>query len=402
MSDARRIRVAIVSHAYTASENRKNIAALVQHADVRVVMPRDMPQTVLTGWVDEQGRRHETEGGGPATVDSGLAGDAATPYRPHPRIQLFGAQYLLRSWSFGLREFEPDVIHVDYDPWATIFLQTLHARRVSAPKARLVITSRKNTYRRYPGALGRAKHELAMFGVRRLDHVHAESELVAQLYVDQFGFPRDRISVWPQLGLDMDVFHPAATPRGSSEGPLALGFVGRFDDDKGILDLVEAVERVRERTGRDVELHCLGHGVHHARLAKKAEADAWLVLHPRVPHHEVPAFLAGLDLYAMPSRIMPDHEEHDAHALIEAMGFGLACVGSRCGAIPEVLEQGAGLVCEENDPASLADALEQLVTSPELRKQLSQRAHARAREVYSIDAVTKRRLALYERLLGQQ
>jgi hypothetical protein len=165
MSDARRIRVAIVSHAYTASENRKNIAALVQHADVRVVMPRDMPQTVLTGWVDEQGRRHDTEGGGPATVDSGLAGDAATPYRPHPRIQLFGAQYLLRSWSFGLREFEPDVIHVDYDPWATIFLQTLHARRVSAPKARLVITSRKNTYRRYPGALGRAKHELAMFGV---------------------------------------------------------------------------------------------------------------------------------------------------------------------------------------------------------------------------------------------
>ena len=54
-SQSRRIRVAVVSHAYIAEENRKNIAELEKYADVRVVMPRDMSSTVLTGTISGNG-----------------------------------------------------------------------------------------------------------------------------------------------------------------------------------------------------------------------------------------------------------------------------------------------------------------------------------------------------------
>jgi len=395
------MRVAIVSHAYIALENRKNVEELERLADVQIAMPRDMSNTVLIGWMDERGRRRRTAGTGPRVADSGLAWQQDGPYRPYRRIGLFGAQYFLGSLTLGLRRFDPDIVQVDFDPWATIFQQALLAKRLFAPRAKLVITSRKNTYRKYPGVLGSAKHALAMYGVHHLDHVHAESNKVAALYMDRFGLPRERISVWPQLGVDLSVFCPAPSRAREPGAPLVVGFVGRFDDDKGILDLLEAFSAVRERTQTNMELHCLGSGVHQQQLEAMAQQDPWLKLFPRVPHDEVYRFFQGLDAYVMPSRITPDHEEHDAHALIEAMCFGLPSIGSRCGIIPEILEDGSGLLCDAGDPRSLADELEQLVRSPALRDELGAKALAKAQTRYSLEAVAARRFAVYEQLLRE-
>ena len=396
---SRRIRVAAISHAYIAEENRKNIAELAKYADVRVVMPRDMSDTILTGWLDEQGRRHRNEGAGPDLVSSGLDTQASSSFRPYRRLGLFGAQYFLASWSLGLGEFEPDIVHVDYDPWATIFMQALLAKRIFAPRAKLVVTSRKNTYRQYPGVRGRLKHGLASFAVHQIDHLHAEGERVAQLYMDRFGLRREQISTWPQLGIDLTVFRPEPRPANQNGRPLVAGFVGRFDDDKGIFDLLEAFRSVRQRTGANIELHCLGHGRRKPQLEEEAKRDSWIKIFERVPHDEVPEFFRRIDLYVMPSRITPDHEEHDAHALIEAMAFGLPTIGTRCGIIPEILGDGSGLLCDSSDPPSLANALEQVVSSHQLREELGQRARTKAVENYSIEAVAKRRIALYEQLL---
>jgi len=396
---SRRIRVAAISHAYIAEENRKNIEELAKYAEVRVVMPRDMSDTILTGWLDERGRRHRTHGAGPDLVSSGLDTKLSGNFRPYRRLKLFGAQYFLASWSLGLGEFEPDIVHVDYDPWATIFLQALLAKRLFAPRAKLVVTSRKNTYRQYPGLRGRLKHRLAAFGVHQIDHLHAEGVRVAGLYMDRFGLPAEKISTWPQLGIDLAVFHPHGQPGSESERPLIVGFVGRFDDDKGIFDLLDALSIVRQRTGVDIELHCLGHGRRKEQLDAEADRASWLKLFPRVPHDQVPEFFRRIDVYVMPSRITPDHEEHDAHALIEAMAFGLPSIGTRCGIIPELLGDGSGLLCDSSDPQGLADALERLVRRPALRTQLGQRALTKAQDHYSIEAVAKCRIALYERLL---
>lgn len=395
----RRIKVAIVSHAYIALENRKNISELLKFADVEVAMPRDMSNTVLIGWLDERGRRRRTAGSGPAVAESGLDREGAGPYRPYRRIRLFGAQYFLASWTLGLRRFDPDIVHVDFDPWATIFQQAALAKRLFAPRAKLVVTSRKNTYRKYPGTLGQAKHQLAMSGVRQVDHVHAESNRVAELYMDRFGLSEDQISVWPQIGVDLSVFRPVDAPLAKPAGPLIVGFVGRFDDDKGILDMVEAFAKVRARTHADIELHCLGSGTRLGELEARANRDSWLKLFPRVPHDKVFEFFRGLGVYVMPSRITPDHEEHDAHALIEAMSFGIPSIGSRCGIIPEILGDGSGLLCDPADPESLAEPLEQLVRNEPLREELRQRGLAKARREFSLEAVAACRIELYERLL---
>src|ERR1700733_298311 len=102
------MKVLIVSHSYVAAENQKNIAALQRHAEVRVVVPHAFTDPIL-------GR----------SAPGKSAGNANLVYR---RLSLPRNQYWLASSDFGMRAFKPDIVHIEYDPWASIFWQTLLAR----------------------------------------------------------------------------------------------------------------------------------------------------------------------------------------------------------------------------------------------------------------------------------
>ncbi|MBT6118266.1 MAG: glycosyltransferase, partial [Rhodospirillaceae bacterium] len=94
-----------------------------------------------------------------------------------------------------------------------------------------------------------------------------------------------------------------------------------------------------------------------APLAARAREENWLDVAPTVPHAAVAPFLRGLDLFCLPAHVLPDHEEHDAHALMEAMACGIACIGTRSGIIPELLDGKTGLLVPPADPPALAEAI---------------------------------------------
>jgi len=156
--------------------------------------------------------------------------------------------------------------------------------------------------------------------------------------------------------------------------------------EKGVLDLVEAVERIRDN-GLDVELALAGSGKLDDRLAELATTRSWLQLHGALQRTELPSFLRALQIFVLPARIMPDHEEHDAHALREALTSGLATIGTRSGVIPDLLADGTGVLVEAGDPLSLSNALERLVTNGTLRNDLARMARAKAERVLLCEAV---------------
>jgi glycosyltransferase involved in cell wall biosynthesis len=375
------MRIAIVSAAYLAAENRKNIAALARHAEVRVISPNRPLYGVFTAAISA-----------PAPSEGGAA------YALYPLQRLAGPLLRLDSPGLGLAGFAPDIVQVEHDPWTALFRQAARARRRHAPKARLLVLAKKNTYRRYPGIAGHMKDRLARRGIAGLDHVLAASRMTAALYREVFGLPEERVSVVHHMGVDTDLFAPAESGAGrTGSAAFTIGYCGRLEPHKGIQDLLAAVARLRET--RPIRLRLLGEGSLAAPLAARARAEDWIEVSPTVPHAEVAPFLRGLDLFCLPARVLPDHQEHDAHALMEAMACGIPCIGARSGIIPELLGGETGLLVPPADPAALAEAIAALAGDAPHRAGLGEAARRAAVAEFSLDAVARRRMEIYRHVL---
>jgi glycosyltransferase involved in cell wall biosynthesis len=117
-----------------------------------------------------------------------------------------------------------------------------------------------------------------------------------------------------------------------------------------------------------------------------------------VPNSEVHRFLQELDIFVMPSRILPDHQEHDGRALIEALAAGVPTVGTRSGVIPEILGDGTGVLVEPSAPDALAAAIGDLARDPEMRGVLAQLGRGKAEQEFSVSQVVAQRLEIYRRV----
>ncbi len=91
-----------------------------------------------------------------------------------------------------------------------------------------------------------------------------------------------------------------------------------------------------------------------------------MTFRPFIPSTQMPAFYQSLDAFVLPSRTRPGWKEQFGRVLIEAMACGVPVVASRCGEAPNVVGN-AGLVFDEEDVASLAAHLGELISQPQRR-----------------------------------
>jgi glycosyltransferase involved in cell wall biosynthesis len=153
---------------------------------------------------------------------------------------------------------------------------------------------------------------------------------------------------------------PAARP--GTGRPLRVRAVGRLTAQKGHDLLIEAV-----RTLPGIEVTVAGEGRDRDALVAAAAG-----LPVRFAGHveDVPGFLAGADVFCLPSRA-----EALPLALLEAVVAGLPCVATDVGDIAAELGDLVVLVPPE-DPGALAAALAGLAADPERRRRLGERARA--------------------------
>jgi glycosyltransferase involved in cell wall biosynthesis len=76
-------------------------------------------------------------------------------------------------------------------------------------------------------------------------------------------------------------------------------------------------------------------------------------------------------------------------ALIEAMAHGIPVIGTRTGGVPELLEDGAGVLVPPADPAALADALERVLGSARLRTELALAGRLRVEQEFDVVAIAR-------------
>ena len=225
------------------------------------------------------------------------------------------------------------------------------------------------------------------------------SSLIRQ-ELEEAGVEPERLWSVPN-GVDLDRFRPAsaeekASLRASlglpSAGPLVV-YAGRLAPEKGPDVLVSAWARVR-RALPSAHLALLGDGALSGSLREAAAREG---LGDSVsftgPVQDVPAWLRAADVFALPSRT-----EGLPVALLEGMAAGLACVATRVGGTPEVLENGRqGRLVAPERPEALAEGLIEALTRPEARA-WGTAARERVEARFSLDAVADRTLEFYEQV----
>jgi colanic acid/amylovoran biosynthesis glycosyltransferase len=179
-------------------------------------------------------------------------------------------------------------------------------------------------------------------------------------------------------------------PRPAARGRLLLA--ANFVQVKGHHVALAAVATLRRR-GVHLRLDLAGVG---PLLAETRELSRRLGLEDSVsflgqlPHRELLRRLAARewDVIVLSSIETADGEREGIPViLMEAMATGTPVVAPRVGAIPELLEGGAGLLVPPADPDGLADAVQRLLADGELRARVGAAGRRRVASSHSIASV---------------
>ncbi|MCP5058034.1 MAG: glycosyltransferase family 4 protein [bacterium] len=208
--------------------------------------------------------------------------------------------------------------------------------------------------------------------------------------------PRTHTFVLPNA-VDCDELAAIAEER-PAEANSAL-MLGNLCERKGHFDALEALAAARKQHP-SMELLLAGAERDEGAMAELEERARELGIEGSV-HFLGPVFdqekrsalkRAGIFL-------LPSHVENMPVSVMEAMGAGLPVIGSRVGAVPEMIEDGVtGFLMEARDRSSLKQRWIELLERPELRREMGMRGRDRAQQLWSRNLVGSRTADLYDEL----
>ena len=202
--------------------------------------------------------------------------------------------------------------------------------------------------------------------------VFTRSAHVSTALVDRYGCDAARVVC---VGAGSNAHVPARPIERSPDGQDVL-FVGVDWERKGGPELLVAFEHVR-RTHPRATLTIVG-------CSPPIYAPGVRVL-GRVPVTEVHRHYEHADVFCLPTR----HEPFGV-AFVEALHYELPIVGTRIGAVPDLIEHGRnGFLVEVGDVDGLAAHLAQLLDDSALRQRMGKAGARRARSHYTWPSVAR-------------
>lgn len=224
------------------------------------------------------------------------------------------------------------------------------------------------------------------------DLIFTMSDLVKRSFERDFGVAPQRLATIHCAPNEEIVREDTAPARGAAPAPVIL-FSGRDFGRKGGELLLEAFREVRRELPE-------------ARLVMVGPRAPV----PVPPGVEFPGFLdrdradgrAAMDrayreatVFCVPTRFEPF-----GTAFVEAMTYGLPCVGPRAWAVPEIIAHGeTGLLVPPEDPQALAAALLTLLRDPARARAMGEAGRRRALERFTWTAAIDRMLTRLEPLV---
>jgi len=175
--------------------------------------------------------------------------------------------------------------------------------------------------------------------------------------------------------------------RPSKERGRLVGYIGRLSEEKGILNLIEAIPPLLET---DDKICFLIGGDGHLRsaveeylsrkqLRGRVDYVGW------VPHERVPDYLNELRLL-----ILPSYSEGLPNIMLEAMACGTVVLATPVGGIPDVIRDGVtGFIMEDNSVDCIARNIARVLNHEDL-EQVAGNARALVEKEYTYQSAVER------------
>lgn len=205
-------------------------------------------------------------------------------------------------------------------------------------------------------------------------------------------------------GVDTETFTPkpgnsrARLPQTMSTDDIVIGTVGRIQDVKNHLGLIDAFIELRLRLPSHrsrLRLAIIGDGPLLPALKKKiTDAGIADVVWLAGARNDIAEIMPAFSVFVLSSIA-----EGTPVTLLEAMAAGLPVVATQVGGIPEIVEENVtGKLVPANNAVALAGGITPYVLQPQLREQHGAAARERAVRHYSINAMIGAYIELYDAL----
>ena len=164
------------------------------------------------------------------------------------------------------------------------------------------------------------------------------------------------------------------------EEAIIITFTGRLLKEKGILQLTDAVLRLRKE-GVPVYLMIAGDGDEEETI--RAKADEGICLLGRLNFEDVIVLLMRSDIFCLPS----DSEGFSTSVLEAAACKCYIITTERGGAKEMITDSSYGKIIRRNDVGTVTEALREVISETEYRKAAAEKTYHRLKENYTWDIV---------------
>ena len=180
-----------------------------------------------------------------------------------------------------------------------------------------------------------------------------------------------------------------------------IGSVGNIKPIKGHENLIQTMAILRKKEQYDVILAIIGE-IYPKYASYKTMLDKLITslgLADRIFflgfRDDIPEILQAIDYYVLPSI-----SEGLSISLLEAMAASRPIVATDVGMNSVVIQHGVnGLIVPPNSNEALAEALQKVISDPELSEEMGKKARKTVCSKYSSEAMSNRYLKLYEEIV---
>jgi glycosyltransferase involved in cell wall biosynthesis len=177
-----------------------------------------------------------------------------------------------------------------------------------------------------------------------------------------------------------------------------VGFIGRFAQEKGIDNFIEAIPLLLNNR-EDVNFLIIGDGpllMDVKTSLKRMDLQAKVELLNWIYHDKLGGYLNELKLLVIPS-----YTEGLPNVMLEAMACGTPVLATPVGAIPDVIKDGeTGFIMGDNSPECIGKNIMKTLEHPNL-DEITKNARKLINREFTYEAAVKRYKKIFDSIYGQ-
>jgi len=194
--------------------------------------------------------------------------------------------------------------------------------------------------------------------------IHVNSRYTRDLVVDSFGVDSDKVVV---INPPIDVKKFSGRKKKRKEN-LVIGTLTRFNRRKNVLNIIKALNILKEKYNIEFKYLLAGDGLERERILnelKKAKFECEY-LGEISEEKKINEFFPSIDIFVLPPLELPNDVEGFGIVYLEANAYGIPVVASKTGGVPDAVEEGvSGVFADPTNPEDIADKINYLINTLE-------------------------------------